>query len=91
MKDSDSVISCSATIAALVGVFRSLDYHQYLATASLLSQATQKLSPNLKEACSRHTVEKNWQRPTFFEINDWLKDKAEAHKNEIVLRKTENR
>ena len=26
-----------------------------------------------------HTVKNKWSRPTFLEINDWLKEKAEAH------------
>ena len=34
----------------------------------------------MKEAWSLHTVEKDWTRPTLLNFNDWLKDKAEAHK-----------
>ena len=79
MHNSENLISYSATISALVGVFRSLHYHQDLSSASLLGQATQKLPPNLKEAWSMHTVKKKWDRPTLLEFNEWLKDKAEAH------------
>ena len=79
MHNSESVISYSATISALVGVFRSLHYHQDLCNASPLGHTKHKLPPSLKEAWSIHTVRKNWDRPTILEINDWLKDKAEAH------------
>ena len=79
MHNSESVISRSATMSALVGVFRSLHYHQDLSSASLLSQAIQKLPPNLKEAWFMYTVKKNWGRPTLLEFNDCLNDKAEAH------------
>ena len=33
----------------------------------------------MKEAWSMHTVKKGWSRPTLLDLNDWLKDKAEAH------------
>ena len=79
MHNSESVISYSATISALVGVFRFLYYHQNLSSASRLGQATHKLPINLKEAWSMHTVKKNLDRPTLLEFNDWLRDKAEAH------------
>ena len=79
MHNSDNVIAFSATISALVGVFRSLKYDHDLSSAALLGQAVQKLPPNMKEAWSMHTVKKDWSRPTLLDFNDWLKDKAEAH------------
>ena len=79
MHNSDSILSYSATILALVGVFRSLHFEHDLSSASLLGQAVQKLPPNMKEAWSMNTVKKNWSRPTLIDFNDWLKDKAEAH------------
>ena len=79
MHNSESIISYAATICSLVGVFRSLNYVQDLSSASLLGQAVQKLSPNLKEGWSMHTVKRDLSRPTLIDFNDWLKDKAEAH------------
>ena len=79
MHNSDNVIAFSATISAMVGVFRSLKYEHDLSSAALLGQAVQKLPPNMKEAWSLHTVKKDWTRPTLSDFNDWLKDKAEAH------------
>ena len=79
MHNSDSIISYAATVSALVGVFRSLNYVQDLSSASLLGQAVQKLPPNMKEAWSMHTVKRSLDRPTLIDFNDWLKDKAEAH------------
>ena len=77
--NSENIISYSATVSALVGVFRSLNYQQDLRSATLLGQAVQKLPPNLKEAWSLHTVRRSLDRPTLIEFNDWLKEKAEAH------------
>ena len=79
MHNSENVIAFSATISALVGVFRSLKYEHDLSSAALLGQAVQKLPPNMKEAWSMHTVKKDWSRPTLLDFNDWLKVKAEAH------------
>ena len=79
MHNSDSIISYSATVSSLVGVFRSLNYLQDLSSASLLGQDMQKLPPNLKEAWSMNTVKRNLDRPTLIQFNDWLKEKAEAH------------
>ena len=56
MQNSDNVIAFSATISAIVGVFRSLKYEHVLSKAALLGQAVQKLPPNMKEAWSLHTV-----------------------------------
>ena len=77
--NSENVIALSATISALVGVFRSLKYEHDLSSAALLGQAVQKLPSNMKEAWAMHTVKKDWSRPTLFDFNEWLKDKAEAH------------
>ena len=41
MHNSDRIISYSATVSSLVGVFRSLNYLQELSNASLLGQAVQ--------------------------------------------------
>ena len=79
MHNSESIISYSATVSSLVGVFRSLNYVQDLSSASLLGRAVQKLPPNMKEAWSMHTVKRSLDRPTLIDFNDWLKDKAEAH------------
>ena len=79
MHNSESIISYSATVSSLVGVFRSLNYNQDLSSASLLGQAVQKLPPNMKEAWSMHTVKRSLDRPTLIDFNEWLKDKAEAH------------
>ena len=43
MHNSENVIAFSATISALVGVFRSLKYEHDLSSAALLGQAVQKL------------------------------------------------
>ena len=74
MHNSDNVIAFSATISAMVGVFRSLKYEHDLSSAALLGQAVQKFPPNMKEAWSLHTVKKDWTRPTLLDFNDWLKD-----------------
>ena len=79
MHNSESIISYSATVSSLVGVFRSLNYVQDLSSATLLGQAVQKLPPNMKEAWSMHTVKRSLDQPTLIDFNDWLKDKAEAH------------
>ena len=79
MHNSENVIAFSATISAMVGVFRLLKYEHDLSSAALLGQAVQKLPPNMKEAWSMHTVKKDWSRPTLLDFNDLLKDKAEAH------------
>ena len=50
MHNSDRIISYSATVSSLVGVFRSLNYLQDLSSASLLGQAVQKLPSNLEES-----------------------------------------
>ena len=79
MHNSDIIISHSAIVSSLVGVFRSLNYLQDLSSASLFSQAVQKLPPNLKEAWSTKNVKRKLDRPTLIHFNDWLKEKAEAH------------
>ena len=79
LHNSESIISYSATVSSLVGVFRLLNYNQDLSSASLLGQAVQKLPPNMKEAWLIHTVKHSVDRPTLIDFNEWLKDKAEAH------------
>ena len=79
MHNSESIISYSATVSSLVGVFRSLNYNQALSSASLLGQAVQKFPPNMNEAWSMHTVKRSLDQPTLIDFNEWLKDKAEAH------------
>ena len=59
MQNRESIISYSATVSSLVGVFRSLNYNQDLSSAPLLGQAVQKLPPNMKEAWSMHTVKRS--------------------------------
>ena len=79
MLNSESMISYSATISALVGNFWSSHCYENLSSTSILGQATQKPPPKLKESWSTYTVKNNWDRPTLLEFNDCLKDKAEAH------------
>ena len=62
MLNSESIISYSATVSSLVGLFRSLNYVQDLSRASLLGQAVQKLPPNMKEEWSMHTVKRSLDR-----------------------------
>ena len=78
LHNSDNIISSSAAKTSLVGVFKSLSYDADLKNASLLSQAVQKLPPNMKESSSLFAVKKHWFKPTLLDINDWLK-KADAH------------
>ena len=70
MHNSGSIISYSATVSSLVGVFRSLNYVQDLSSATLLDQAVQKFPPNMKEAWSMHTVKRSPDRPTLIEFID---------------------
>ena len=79
MNNSDKIINYSAAISSLVGVFKSLSYDADLKSASLLIQAVQKLPRNMKESWSLFTVKKHWAKPTLFDFNNWLKEKAEAH------------
>ncbi len=85
MHSSDNVISFSTMISSLVGVFKSLSFHSDLKGSALLTQAIQKLPPNMKESWSRHTVKRHWERPTLLEFNDWLKQEAEAHDRVKVI------
>ena len=78
MHNSESMISSSATISTLVGIYWSLHYHQDLSSVSLLNQATHKLPHNLKEACSMHNVKKSWAYRQYL-FTDCLKDNTEAH------------
>ena len=85
MHNSENVISFSSAISGLVAVFKSLSFNDDLKSVNLLNQADSKLPPNLKEAWSMHTVRHNWQRPTFFDFNNWLNEKAEEHERLRVL------
>ena len=76
MHNSDNIINDSAS---LVGVCKSFSYDSNLKSASLLNTAVHKLPPNLKESWSLFTVKKHWVKPTLLDINEWLKEKAEAH------------
>ncbi len=62
MHSSDNVISFSTMISSLVGVFKSLSFHSDLKGSALLTQAIQKLPPNMKESWSRHTVKRHLAR-----------------------------
>ena len=79
MHVTEKIISFSAAISELFGVFQSLHSLQELTNVTLLGQAVQKRSSNLKEAWAMHTAENKWGRPTLFDSNDWLKEKTEAH------------
>ena len=79
LHNSDTVIAFSATLSAIVGVFRSLKNEHDLSSAALLGRAVQKLPSKMTEAWSLHTGKKDWTRPPLLDFNDWLKDKAEAH------------
>ena len=78
MLNGENIISYSATVLALVSVFRWLHYVQDLAIATLLGQAVQKLPPNVKDAWAMPTVKNKCSRSTLLELNDLLKEKAEA-------------
>ena len=62
LQNTKNVISISSAISGLVAVFKSLSFNDVLRSVNLLSQAVRKLPPDLKEACSMHTVRNNWQR-----------------------------
>ena len=78
MHNSDNNINYSAAISSLVGVLKSLSNDADLRSASLLNQAVQKLPPNMKASWSLFTVKKHCVKSDFPDVNDWLKDKAEA-------------
>ena len=77
--NSDNIMSYSAAISSLVGVFKSISYNAVLKSASLFNQAVQKLPPNIKKSWSLFTVKKLGVKPTLLDFNDWLKEKAKAH------------
>ena len=79
MHNSEMSISLSMTISSLVAVFRSLDYEEDLKSVSLLNQALSKIPPNMRESWSLFVVKRNWSCPNLIDLNNWLKDKAEAH------------
>ena len=77
--NSDNIISYSAAISSLVGVFKSRSYDADLKSASLLNQAVRKLPSNMNESWSLFTFKKHWVKPTLLDFNDWIIEKAEAH------------
>ena len=79
MHNSDNIISYSAAISSLVGVFKSRLYDADLKSASLLNQAVRKLPSNMNESWSLFTFKKHWVKPTLLDFNDWIIEKAEAH------------
>ena len=79
MHNSENFVSFSMIISSLVAVFRSLDYEEDLKSVSLLNQALSKNPPNMRESWSLFVVKRNWSRPNLIDINNWLKEKAEAH------------
>ena len=79
MHSSDSIISFASMIASLVGVFKSVHYNADLESATLLDKAIEKLSPNMKESWSFHTLKRSLYAPSLIDFNHWLEDKAEAH------------
>ena len=70
MHNSESIMSYYVTFNSLVGVLRSPNYNQDLSSASLLSEAVQKLPPNIKEVWSMHTVKRSLDRPTLIDFNE---------------------
>ena len=76
---TDNIISFSAAISSLFEVLWSLHYLQDLTSGTLLDQVVQKSSSNLKEALAMHTAKNKRSRPTLLDLNDQLKEKAEAH------------
>ena len=89
MENNENTIRNSeTTISKLNGVFRSLHYIRDLTSATLLGHAVQKMPPKLKESWAMHPVKNEWRRPTLQELNDWLKEKAEAHEDEGYLNET---
>ena len=79
MHKSNSFINYSGCISSLVGVYKSLSCDLDLKSAAFLNTAVQKLTPNLKASWSLFSVKKRWVKPTFLEVNEWLKEKAGAH------------
>ena len=92
MYNSEGIISYSATICSLVGVFRSLNYLQDLSSASLLGHAVQKFPPNMKEAWSMHTVKRTMDRPahtnTFMHGAERIFTKNTVSSNKVKLETT---
>ena len=78
MHNSESIISFASTILNLFGVFKSLSYTQDLEGVALLTQALEKLPPNLNESWALHAVKRSLYQPSLLHLNDRLAEKAEA-------------
>ena len=79
MHNSDNIINYSAAKSSFVGAFKSLSYDADLKSASFFKQVVQKLPAIMKESRPPFTVKKLGVKPTLHDLNDWLKEKAEAH------------
>ena len=55
-----------------------MGYNADINSSSLLNQAVNKLTPNLKENWSFQTVKRNLLHPTLLALNSWIQEKAEA-------------
>ena len=78
MHSNDIIKYYFAAVSMFLRVFKAFPCDTYLTGASLLNQAVQKLSSNMKEFWSLLTVKKHWVKPTLIDLNDWMKEKAEA-------------
>ena len=79
MNSFENIISSSMTISSLVAVIRSLDYEEDLKSISSLNQALSKIAPFMRKSWSLCVVKRNWSSPNQIDINNWLKEKADAH------------
>ena len=79
MHNSENIIAYASIISSLVGVFRSLSYDADPQISSLVNQAVDKLTPNLKESWCSHIVRNQWDRPMLLDFNDWLQTKSDTH------------
>ena len=68
MHSSEKFINLTSAISRLVAVFQSLSFHDEFRNL-VLDQAVGKLTPNLNEPLSMHTVRQNWQRPSLLGFN----------------------
>ena len=76
---SENIISFASCISSLVAVLKPLGSEYDLKSTSVMNQVISKLTPNMKESWSLHSVEKSWRQPTVLDFNDWLRDKSGAH------------
>ena len=70
IRNSEYIISHSATNSEITRVFRSFHYVEDLTGGAVLGKGVQKLPPNLKGALAMHTVKNKWSRPTLLKFND---------------------